>query len=234
MAAKCILIIEDDQAIRGGIADALRFHGYIAEESDGGIESLELALRADHDLILLDLVLPGYDGLDILSEVRKLLPTLPVIILSARGEETDRIQGLRLGADDYLVKPFSVKEMIARIEAVMRRSPERPRPAAIVSFSGGHADLGSGDIRFDDGSAGKLSATEAELLRYLSMNAGRVISRDEILARVWHMPAKGIETRTVDMHIARLREKLRDDPDSPRLILTVRGKGYRMEAVQES
>ena len=229
MAARRVLIIEDDPAIRAGIVDALKFHGYATEESDGGAGAEELALGAAHDLLLLDLALPGGDGLDILREVHRFLPTLPVIILSARGEETDRIQGLRLGADDYLVKPFSVKELMARIEAVLRRSPERPRPLAPVQFRGGVANPASGEITFDDGSLRSLSTMETDLLRYLSMNAGRIVSRDEILARVWRITAKGFETRTVDMHIARLREKLRDD--SEEIIETVRGKGYRFSAL---
>jgi DNA-binding response OmpR family regulator len=229
MAARKVLIIEDDTAIRAGIVDALKFHGYATEESDGGAGAAELALGAAHDLLLLDLVLPCGDGLDILREVHRLLPTLPVIILSARGAETDRIQGLGLGADDYLVKPFSVKELIARIEAVLRRSPERPRPLAPVQFRGGVANPASGEITFDDGALRSLSTMETDLLRYLSMNAGRVVSRDEILARVWRITAKGFETRTVDMHIARLREKLRDD--SEEIIETVRGKGYRFQAL---
>ena len=230
MAARRVLIIEDDPAIRAGISDALKYHGYAVDESDGNVGATDLALSATHDLLLLDLVLPGGDGLDILSEVHRFLPTLPVIILSARGQEADRIEGLRLGADDYLVKPFSVKELIARIQAVLRRSPERPRPAAQVRFRGGVADSTSGEIKFDDGSERSLSAMETELLRYLSMNAGRTISREEILARVWHITAKGMETRTVDMHIARLREKLRDD--SEEIIKTVRGKGYCFSAFQ--
>lgn len=232
MAARRALIIEDDAAIRAGVADALRFHGYAVDESDGRAGAVELALRASYDLLLLDLVLPGGDGLDILREVHRLLPTLPVIILSARGDESDRIAGLRLGADDYLVKPFSVKELIARIEAVLRRSPERPRPAVRVRFRGGVADTSTGEIQFDDGAARNLPAMEAELLRYLSMNAGRIISRQEILARVWHITAKGMETRTVDMHIARLREKLRDR--SEEIIKTVRGKGYSFAAEPDS
>ena len=230
MAARRVLIIEDDPAIRAGISDALKYHGYAVDESDGNAGATDLALRATHDLLLLDLVLPGGDGLDILREVHRFLPTLPVIILSARGQEADRIEGLRLGADDYLVKPFSVKELIARIQAVLRRSPERPRPAAQIRFRGGVADSASGKIEFDDRSERSLSATEMELFRYLSMNAGRIISREEILARVWHITAKGMETRTVDMHIARLREKLRDD--SEEIIKTVRGKGYCFSALR--
>jgi two-component system, OmpR family, alkaline phosphatase synthesis response regulator PhoP len=224
MAARRVLIIEDDAAIRAGVADALKFHGYAVVENDGGKSATEVALTAAHDLLLLDLVLPSGDGLEILREVRRVLPTLPVIILSARGEEADRIEGLRRGADDYLVKPFSVKELIARIEAVLRRSPERPVPPAKVDFPGGVADAATGEIVFDDGSRHTLSATEAGLLRYLAMNPGRTLSRPEILARVWRITAKGMETRTVDMHIARLRDRLRDSDE--KIIRTVRGKGY--------
>jgi len=151
---------------------------------------------------------------------------VPVIILTARGEEADRIRGLRMGADDYVVKPFSVKELLARVEAVLRRSPERPGDVSEVAIPGAAADLARREVRFDDGERCELSEREAELLRYLASNAGRAISRDEILSRVWRIGSGRIETRTIDMHIARLREKLRDDPSHPRIVLTVRGKGY--------
>jgi len=126
MAARKILVIEDDAAIRRGIVDALRFHSFEPLEAGNGNDGLKLALGSECDLILLDLILPGMLGLDILKELRQARPTLPVIILTAKGEEADRIQGLKLGADDYMVKPFSIRELLARIEAVLRRSPERP------------------------------------------------------------------------------------------------------------
>jgi DNA-binding response OmpR family regulator len=187
---------------------------------------MSLAEGCDCDLILLDLVLPGPGGLEILAAVRASRPTLPVIILTAKGEENDRVAGLSGGADDYVVKPFSVKELLARVEAVLRRSPERPTDVPSVPFAGGVADLRRCEVRFDDGGRCELSEREAELLRYLAQNAGRAVSRDEILARVWRIDPRGGETRTIDMHVARLREKLRDDPHHPRTILTVRGKGY--------
>jgi DNA-binding response OmpR family regulator len=149
-----------------------------------------------------------------------------VIILTARGDETDRVQGLRLGADDYVVKPFSVKELLARVEAVLRRSPERPQDLAEVKVPDGCADLARREVRFDDGARKDLSEREADLLRYLASNAGRAISREEILTRVWRISAQGAETRTIDMHVVRLREKLRDDSAEPKILLTVRGKGY--------
>jgi DNA-binding response OmpR family regulator len=226
MNPRTILVVEDDTAIREGIVDALKFAGYTPLQAADGHKGLALATEAECDLILLDLVLPGPDGLEILKAVRAERPTLPVIILTARGEEGDRVRGLRLGADDYVVKPFSVKELLARVEAVMRRSPERPADVAKVKVPKGVADLARREVRFRDGSREELSEREVELLRYLAANAGRAISREEILTRVWRLDPRGIETRTIDMHVARLREKLRDDPDEPKVIVTVRGLGY--------
>jgi len=226
MAQLQILVVEDDPAIRQGLTDALRFAGYGTLEAADGAIGLDMALRVDYDLLLLDLVLPHREGLEILREVRASRPSLPIIIVTARGEEAERIRGLRSGADDYVVKPFSLKELLARIEAVLRRSPERPVDVRSVSFQGGQADLARREVRYDDGARCELSEREAELLRYLASNAGRAISRQEILSRVWRVNPRGIETRTIDMHVVRLREKLRDDPSAPRVLLTVRGKGY--------
>jgi DNA-binding response OmpR family regulator len=273
MSQQRILVIEDDTAIRQGIVDALQYSGYATIEAADGRVGADMAVGCDCDLLLLDLVLPHKDGLDILADVRATRPTLPVIILTARGSEADRIRGLRLGADDYVVKPFSVGELLARVEAVLRRSPERPTDLDAIAFPGGVADLARREVRYDgafpsDADTGRqaasgteeslpapddagisasarlrfselsrennrveLSEREAELLRYLAMNAGRAVSRDEILARVWRLDPKNIETRTIDMHIARLREKLRD-PDG-QLILTVRGKGYALGAAAQ-
>jgi DNA-binding response OmpR family regulator len=227
---RTILTIEDDPSIRRGIVDALTYMGYQVLQSGNGNEGLAMAVQQQYDLLLLDLVLPGKQGLDILREVRLTRPTLPVIILTARGEENDRVDGLRLGADDYVVKPFSVKELLARVEAVLRRSPERPVDLAEVALPGGCADFARRELRFSDGHRAELSEREAELLRYLVSNAGRAIGRDELLAHVWRISPQGLPTRTIDMHVARLREKLRDDPAEPRVLLTVRGKGYMFAA----
>ena len=226
MSNQRILTIEDDPAIRRGIVDALRYAGYQTIEAGDGHSGLEIAVASQFDLLLLDLVLPGRDGLDILREVRRLRPTLPVIILTARGEEADRVRGLRDGADDYVVKPFSVKELLARVEAVLRRSPERPADVEQIGIAGGEIWLSRREVRFDDGRRSELSEREVELVRYLAGNRGRAIAREEILANVWRISPKGITTRTIDMHIVRLREKLRDDSAQPSIILTVRGKGY--------
>jgi len=234
MAATRILVIEDDDAIRRGIVDVLKSEGYTALEADNGKDGLEMAIGADCDLILLDLVLPGRGGLDILEEVRTVRQTLPVIILTARGEENDRVRGLQLGADDYVVKPFSVKELLARIDAVLRRSPERPSDVTRIRFAGGTADLARCEVRLDDGERHDLSEREVELLRYLARHSGRAISREEILSRVWRIDARGMRTRTIDMHIARLREKLQDNPSEPAIIRTVRGKGYMLSVGEQT
>ncbi|MBN1902183.1 response regulator transcription factor [Candidatus Sumerlaeota bacterium] len=230
-----VLIVEDDAAIRRGLADALAFSGYDTLEAGDADRGMDMAVKVDFDLLLLDLVLPHGDGFEILKKARQTRPTLPVIILTARGEETDRVKGLNLGADDYVVKPFSVKELLARVEAVLRRSPERPMDIGEIRIPEGVVDFSRCEARFASGDRIELSEREMELLRYLAQNSGRVISREEILSHVWRINPRGVyETRTIDMHIARLREKLRDNPDNPRIILTVRGMGYMFQREGES
>ncbi len=226
MSKTRVLVVEDDAAIRRGLVDALTFAGFATVEAATGTAGLEMCLARDYDLMLLDLVLPGADGLEILELTRDARPTVPVIILTARGDETDRVKGLELGADDYVVKPFSVKELLARVEAVLRRSPERPTDVPEVRVPGGVCDLERLEVRYDDGARQEFTEHEALLLRYLAANAGRAVSREELLRRVWRINPRGVATRTVDMHVARLREKLRDGAEEPRVILTVRGKGY--------
>lgn len=222
-----ILTIEDDPAIRRGIVDALQFAGYATLEAARGDAGLELARGSQIDLMLLDLVLPGREGWEILREVRAVRPMLPIIVLTALGDEADRVRGLHDGADDYVVKPFSVRELLARVEAVLRRSPQRPGDVRILAIPGGRIDLLRREVRFDDGARAELSEREAELIRYLAANAARAVAREELLANVWGINPRGITTRTIDMHIARLREKLRDDQERPLVLQTVRGKGYK-------
>jgi DNA-binding response OmpR family regulator len=223
MPRRRVLVIEDDEAIRQGVVDALEYEGYEPLEAGTFDDGLHTALRATLDLVLLDMVLPRGDGLTLLGELRLARPTLPVIIVTARGREEDRVQGLQLGADDYVVKPFSVKELLARVAAVLRRSAERPLDVTTVAFRGGTADLAAGELRLDDGTRRELSELEGAVLRYLAANAARVVSRDELLERVWRLPPNRVRTRTIDMMVARLRDKLGDEAS----ILTVRGKGYR-------
>jgi DNA-binding response OmpR family regulator len=228
MERQRVLVVEDDRSIREGIADALVFQGYSAVQAERGDVGLEKALHGGCDLVLLDLILPGADGLTVLREIRRARPTLPVIILTARGDEAERVRGLRAGADDYVAKPFSIRELLARVDAVLRRSPERPSDVDRVVFPGGVADLQKWEVAFDDGTRADLSEREVELLRYLAVNRQRVVARDELLSRVWGVNPKALETRTVDMHVARLRDKLRDEEG--RVLTTVRGKGYRWNA----
>lgn len=227
---KRIAVVEDDKSIRRGLVDALTFAGYDVIEAADGKEGMRVAVRVGYDMLLLDLVLPGASGMEILAAVRTSRPTVPVIVLTAKGDEIDRVKGLTLGADDYVVKPFSVKELLARIEAVLRRSPERGTDLKRVTFAGGTADLDRREIKFTNGKTCELSEREADILRYVAGNAGRAISRTELLTRVWRIDPEHMETRTIDMHIARLREKLKDDPSDPKIIMTVHGKGYMFAA----
>jgi DNA-binding response OmpR family regulator len=228
MSRKQILVIEDDPAIRRGVVDALAFAGYSTREAGDGVAGCRDALDHECDLVLLDLVLPGRDGMDVLREIRLSQPSLPVIVLTARASEDDRVRGLANGSDDYITKPFSVRELLARVEAVLRRAPARPSTAQLMELPGGLADLERREVRFDDGGRADLSEREHQLLAYLAGHPERVISREEILDRVWGLDPVGISTRTIDMHVARLREKLRDDSEKPRIILTVRGRGYML------
>jgi DNA-binding response OmpR family regulator len=188
----------------------------------------EEALRPGVDLVLLDLLLPRKDGLEVLAEVRKVRPTLPVIILTARGTEEDRVRGLKMGADDYVVKPFSARELLARVEALLRRSLGRPPEIARARLGRATIDFERREIRWPDDDRQELSETESALLRFLVMHQSRAVSRDELLTRLWGIGPQGIETRTIDMHIARLRHKLRDPSgkESPEAIMTVRAQGY--------
>ena len=231
MPKRTILVIEDDPAIQRGVLDALTFDGYATLAAGDGEQGLQLALRGAYDLLLLDLALPKRDGLSVLEELRGSRPTVPVIILTARGDENDRIKGLRMGADDYVVKPFSVKELLARIQAVLRRSAERPSDVEQLQVPAGRVDFARQEVVYADGERSELSAREIELLRYLATNRGRAISRAELLERVWRLNPRHTETRTIDVHVARLRTKLRDDPNAPRVLMTVRGKGYMFAAL---
>jgi len=219
-----ILVVEDDAAVRQGIVDALRFSGYEVIAAADGREGMERALRASYQLMLLDLVMPYHSGFEVLEALRKERPGQPVIILSARGEESDRVKGLTMGADDYVVKPFSVRELLARVDAVLRRSSEREVGDGGFEFSDGRVDFSRREVVMSDGTRAELSERESELLKYLISNQGRAVAREELLQQVWRIDPKNIETRTIDMHVAHLREKL--GSDGQKVVLTVRGKGY--------
>ncbi len=228
MKAPRIVVVEDEPAIRRGIADALRACGYEVAEAADGVKGLAEASLPDTDLVLLDLMLPRKDGMEVLRELRLSRPTVPVIILTARGTEDDRVRGLKTGADDYVVKPFSARELLARVEAVLRRS--LGRSAEVHQARLGHAriDMQRREVIWGEGRRSDLSETESAILAFLVANRKRAVSREELLSRIWGIEPVGLETRTVDMHIARLRNKLRDPAGlpTPEAILTVRAHGY--------
>ncbi len=224
-----ILIVEDEEAIRTGLRDVLVFHGYELDCAADGNEGLDKALSGSFDLILLDIMLPGMDGFEICNRIRSRDREQPIIMLTARSSDEDIIQGLSLGADDYVAKPFSVAQLVLRVQAVLRRS----RIAVEMEHQ---LQLGDGieiDSRNLSGRRGEqaLSFTrrEVEILQYLKANSERPVSREELLNRVWgYAKNLQLETRTVDIHIAKLRRKIEPDPAQPRYLLTVRGAGYRL------
>lgn len=226
MSLGVVIVVEDDDAIRRGIVDALSYSGYRVHDAPDGAAGLELALGTDADLVLLDIMMPKMDGLEVLTRLRRAKPAQPVIFLTARGEEYDRVKGLKLGADDYIVKPFSIDELTARIEAVLRRSPGRPSGQRTANIAGREIDFERREVALPSGVRRSLTEREHEVLRFLCSNPGRAVSREELLQTVWGLDPRGTHTRTVDMTIARLRETLDDEPANPSVIKTVRGKGY--------
>ena len=229
---KTVLVVEDDAAIRRGLVDALQFAGYAVIATGCGQEGQDIATTAQLDLAVLDVMLPKRDGFQILAEVRRVRPLLPVILVTARGAEQDRVHGLQTGADDYVVKPFSSKELLARVSAVLRRSAERPSDVRTITVAGRTIDFDRREVQRPDGSRTPLSEREGELLRYLVANRGRAIARSELLERVWGLQGGDASSRAVDMHIVNLRDKLADPSDAPQVVLTVRGKGYMLAAAE--
>jgi DNA-binding response OmpR family regulator len=228
MSTARVVVIEDEPAIRRGVVDALRATGYEVAEAADGARGAEEALRRSVDLVLLDLLLPKRDGLDVLEEIRRVRPTLPVIILTARGTEEDRVRGLKMGADDYVVKPFSARELLARVEAVLRRSVDRPAEVRAARLGRAVIDFDRREVHWPGASRVELSETEVGILSFLVAHQKRAVSREELLTRLWGIGPKEVETRTIDMHVARLRTKLRDPSgkSTAEAIVTVRALGY--------
>jgi DNA-binding response OmpR family regulator len=219
-----ILIVDDEPEMLRGLEDNLHFEGYQTVTAGDGKRGLALALSEAPDLILLDVMMPGMSGWDLCRELRRRGLDTPVIMLTARGEEVDRVLGLELGADDYVTKPFSLRELMARIRAVLRRPGPRQK----------FEEFAFGDVRvhlrarqaFKGGREVRLTRKEFDLLRYLVEHPGEVITRDRLLDEVWGYD-RFPTTRTVDTHILRLRQKFEDDPERPAHILTAHGQGYR-------
>ncbi len=222
-----ILVVEDEPLILRGLLDALKDEGFRAEGVTDGPAALEAVGRAEPDLVVLDLMLPGLNGFEVLKRLRRDGRRTPVIVLTARGAEEDRLKGLGLGADDYVTKPFSLRELLARVRAVLRRAawaakaPERFRVNGIV------VDLSKRICERPEGPV-ELTVREAELLKFLLAHRDRVVTKEELLMTVWQYPSlKDVETRTVDAHMVALRRKVEADPAEPRVLVTVRGEGYR-------
>ena len=220
-----ILIVEDDPSIRLGLKRSLEFEGFTVELAKDGEEAIQRAFDRKPDLVVLDLMLPKVNGFEVCRTVRKYDATLPILILSAKGDEGDKVLGLELGADDYITKPFSIRELTARIKASLRR--RRAMEGEMDSFQedGLAIDFG-GQTLTVDGEARELSTREFRLLQHLIQNRGRVLSRDQILNKVWGYDYDGTP-RTIDNFINKLRQKLGDDPNKPTWIHTVRGSGYK-------
>ena len=226
MSNKCILIAEDDAAIRRVLADSLAGAGYEVCTAPNGRAALELLLTTPIDLALMDVNMPEINGFQLLRMMQKECPGIPSIILTACGDEQDRVKGLQLGADDYVVKPFSIAELLARVAAVLRRSPGRKLAVAQeLHFPGGTLDGESRQARFDNGTPILLTEKEFELFRYFLTHPGRIIPQEELLVRVWGSTSRAAQTRTVAVTLTRLREKLGALPSSH--IETIRGRGYR-------
>lgn len=223
-----ILVVEDDDPIRQGLVDSLTMSGYDVIETGDGTKALKYIVTGEFDMALLDVVLPGTDGFSLLKAIREERPTTPVLMLTAKGSETDRIRGLKSGADDYIVKPFSILEVLARIEAVLRRSPERPVFEPEIALPCGVLNLKDRQIIFPDGSVEELTTKEFELVRHLATHRDRVISKDEILTRVWKMDPRAVDTRSIDTTLARLRDKM--GPENAETIRTYRGRGYAWQS----
>lgn len=225
MSVPTILVVEDDSAVRQGVVDALTFAGYEVLSASDGRAGREAALSARYDLLLLDLILPHFTGFDILEALQESRAGQAVIILSAKGEENDRIKGLKMGADDYVMKPFSARELLARVDAVLRRTTERKALSGKYEVAGRVIDISGSEIVYE-GERHELSERKIGVLKYLIANPGRPVPRDELLRHVWGIDPNRIETRTVDMHVAHIRKKLGDH--SQEILETVRGRGYRL------
>ena len=225
-----ILVVEDEEAIRTGLIDVLVFHGYDADSAATGPDGLEKALTGKFDLILLDIMLPGMDGYEICDRIRTEDRKQPIIMLTAKTSDEEIIQGLKLGADDYVPKPFSIQQLVLRIEAVLRRSQVGQEMARTLSVGGIEIDTDN-LCGLKDGNEITFTKREIEVLSYLSQNSDRPVSREELLSKVWGYARNlDIETRTVDIHIAKLRRKIEADSKVPELLTTVRGAGYRLVA----
>ncbi len=222
-----ILVVEDEPTIATGLRDDLELEGFAVEVVDDGTVALGRILEEKFDLILLDLMLPGMDGLDVCRQARLKGNRTPVIMLTAKGQEVDKVVGLELGADDYITKPFSRREVLARIKAVLRRSQDGPEPGGIYQFADVTVDIGRCEVS-RRGERIDLTATEFKLLQVFLENRGQVLTIDDLLHKAWGRDAI-LTDRVVYTHVNNLRHKLEENPQKPRFLVGVRGIGYRFD-----
>lgn len=226
MTMATLLVVEDDSALRTGLIDNLEFEGYQVLCADNGDDGLRMVLEDSPDLLLLDLALPKQDGLSVCEKLRQCGRVLPVIMLTAKGEESHKISGLNVGADDYVTKPFSIKELLARIKSQLRRSEMNHRPSDSYTVGGAVVMLDRNTVRINKNTI-ELSASEADILRLLVNNSGRVVSRETFISSIAN-GTRFTNTRALDNCIVKLRKKLEPDPTHPTIILTVHGEGYKL------
>jgi two-component system alkaline phosphatase synthesis response regulator PhoP len=220
-----ILVVEDEPNMVAGLRDNFEFEGYQVITARDGVEGLQRALDESPDLVVLDVMMPRMSGLEVCKQLRAKRGSIPIIMLTARGQEVDKVVGLELGADDYVTKPFSIRELLARVKAVLRRTSVVPKDQDRRSFGEVEVDLRKCRV-LKSGKAIDISSKEFELLKYFIVHSGETLSRDRLLEDVWgydNYPT----TRTVDTHLVRLRQKLEPNPDQPQYFLTVHGTGYR-------
>jgi len=220
-----ILIVEDEPNMVAGLRDNFEFEGYQVISAPDGVAGLERALSESPDLVILDVMMPRMSGLDVCKQLKAKKPAIPIIMLTARGQEVDKVVGLELGADDYVTKPFSIRELLARVKAVLRRAGTAAKVAEKYAFGEVEVNLRNCQVS-RKGKAMDFSSKEFELLKFFLHHPGETLSRDRLLEEVWgyeHFPT----TRTVDAHIVRLRQKVEPRPEEPRFILTVHGTGYK-------
>jgi DNA-binding response OmpR family regulator len=220
-----ILVVEDEPNMVAGLRDNFEFEGYEVITAGDGIEGLRRALEESPDLVVLDVMMPRMSGLEVCRQLRAQRGSIPIIMLTARGQELDKVVGLELGADDYVTKPFSIRELLARVKAVLRRTAVVPKHQEQYSFGNVEVDLRRQRV-LRSGKTLEVSSKEFELLKYFICHSGETLSRDRLLEEVWgyeNFPT----TRTVDTHLVRLRQKLEPDPERPQYFLTVHGTGYR-------
>lgn len=221
-----ILLVEDEPGLRLTVSDLLASEGHSVETAEDGPTGLVKGVNRELDLIILDVMLPGKSGYEVLKELRKQGCDTAMLMLTAKGRVMDRVVGLKLGADDYLAKPFDPSELLARVEALLRRVTKKGRMGvARFEFNRVEADFESGEVK-KNGELVSLAAKELQLLRYLIDRRGVVVTREDLLLHVWEY-SSDVSSRTIDVHVAWLRQKLEDNPQSPKFIQTVRGVGYR-------